>query len=238
MPSKKEILSLSQLPTLPFTIDSMAWNQTGDWRYLTPQVADKIAPCSQGCPLGISIPVYFNAIKQGDWVKGALVLYDANPLPAFTGRLCYHPCQTECVRRKVDHAVSIRQIELFLSEQGGEVVVPRQARNGKRVLVIGSGPLGLACAYFLGRQGCQVSIKEPSAQGGGIFRDILAKKIDPPVIDAEIDKLIRLADADLELNTSIDVGAMEDLLTSFQLIILDPTGPCRRPAPSRTGGGD
>jgi Pyruvate/2-oxoacid:ferredoxin oxidoreductase delta subunit len=236
MPSKKMILSLSQLPTSPFTIDSMAWNQTGDWRYLTPLVADKMAPCSQGCPMGISIPVCLNAVKQGDLPKSLSILYDANPLPAFTGRLCYHPCQTACVRRKIDSAVSIRRMERFLSEQSSEVVIQKQAQNGKRVLVVGSGPLGLSCAYFLGRWGCHVTVQEPSAQSGGAFRDILTKKIDSQIVDAEIEKLTQLADVDIELNVSIDVDTIEDRLASFDLIVLDPTGLAGDlPCPGRSG---
>jgi len=224
MASKKKVLSLSQLPTSPFTIDSMAWNQTGDWRYLTPLVADKMAPCSQGCPMGISIPVCLNAVKQGDLLKSLSILYNANPLPAFTGRLCYHPCQTVCVRRKLDRAVSIRGMERFLSEQNCEAVVQKQAQNGKRVLVIGSGPLGLSCAYFLGRWGCQVTVQEPSAQNGGAFRNILTQKIDSQIIDTEVDKLTQLVDFDIELCVSIDIDTIEDRLATFDLIILDPTG--------------
>ena len=65
MDSEKKVKSLSDLPIMPSTIGTMAWNQTGDWRYLTPVVADKLAPCTQNCPAGVPITGYLNALRNG-----------------------------------------------------------------------------------------------------------------------------------------------------------------------------
>jgi Pyruvate/2-oxoacid:ferredoxin oxidoreductase delta subunit len=224
MQPKKTIESLSELPTMPSTIGTMAWNQTGDWRYLTPVVKNKQAPCSQNCPLGISIPGYLNAVKNGNLETGLALLLSHNPLPGLTGRLCYHPCQAKCVRRKIDRAISVQKIERFLADLGTEVKIEKSEKTDKRVVVIGSGPLGLSCAFYLGCRGCQVVVLDPCKQAGGALANISPEKIEPQVLANEINRLIRLADIKLETGAVIDLDAPGELLSKADLIILDPTG--------------
>ena len=209
---------------MPSTIGTMAWNQTGDWRYLTPLVANKLAPCSQNCPVGIPIPSYLNAIKNGYIQNGFTLLLSHNPLPGLTGRLCYHPCQTKCVRKKIDGAISIQQIERFLADLGTEVKIEKSEKTDKRVVVIGSGPLGLSCAFYLGCRGCQVVVLDPCNQAGGALANISPEKIEPQVLANEINRLIRLADIKLETGAVIDFDTPGELLSKADLIILDPTG--------------
>jgi len=224
MQLKKSIESLSDLPTMPSTIDTMAWNQTGDWRYLTPLVANKLAPCSQNCPAGIPIPGYLSAVRNGDVQSGLTLLLAHNPLPGLTGRLCYHPCQTKCVRRKIDRAISVRKIERFLADLGTDVKIEKSEKIDKQVVVIGSGPLGLSCAFYLGCRGCRVVVLDPCDQAGGALVNLLPKKIDPRVMAYEINRLIRLADIKLETGAVIDFDTPGELLSKTDLIILDPTG--------------
>ena len=224
MQPKKIIQSLSELPTMPSTIGTMAWNQTGDWRYLTPLITNKLAPCSQNCPAGIPIPSYLNALKNGDIQSGLTLLLSHNPLPGLTGRLCYHPCQTKCVRKKIDRAISVQKIERFLADLGTEVKIEKSEKTDKRVVVIGSGPLGLSCAFYLGCRGCQVVVLDPCNQAGGALVDLSPEKIEPQVLANEINRLIRLADIKLETGAVIDFDAPGELLSKADLIILDPTG--------------
>jgi Pyruvate/2-oxoacid:ferredoxin oxidoreductase delta subunit len=224
MQPKKTIESLSELPTMPSTIGTMAWNQTGDWRYLTPLVANKLAPCSQNCPVGIPIPSYLNAIKNGYIQNGFTLLLSHNPLPGLTGRLCYHPCQAKCVRRKIDRAIPVQKIERFLADLGTEVKIEKSEKTDKRVVVIGSGPLGLSCAFYLGCRGCQVVVLDPCNQAGGALANISPEKIEPQVLANEINRLIRLADIKLETGAVIDFDAPGELLSKANFIILDPTG--------------
>jgi Pyruvate/2-oxoacid:ferredoxin oxidoreductase delta subunit len=224
MQLKKPIESLSELPTMPSTIDTMAWNQTGDWRYLTPLVANKLAPCSQNCPAGIPISDYLSAIRKGDIQGGLMLLLGSNPLPGLTGRLCYHPCQTKCVRRKIDRAISVQKIERFLADLGTDVKTEKSEKIDKLVVVIGSGPLGLSCAFYLGCRGCQVVVLDPCSQAGGALVNLLPKKIEPEVLANEINRLIRLADIKLETGAVIDFDTHGELLSKADLIILDPTG--------------
>ncbi len=224
MQLKKQIENLSELPTMPSTIDTMAWNQTGDWRYLTPLVANKLAPCSQSCPAGIPIPDYLSAVRKGDIRSGLMLLLGRNPLPGLTGRLCYHPCQTKCVRKKIDRAISVQKIERFLADLGTEAKAERSEKIDKQVVVIGSGPIGLSCAFYLGCRGCQVVILDSRSQAGGALVNLLPKKIEPEVLANEISRLIRLADIKLETGAVIDFDTPGGLLSKTDLIILDPTG--------------
>jgi Pyruvate/2-oxoacid:ferredoxin oxidoreductase delta subunit len=222
--SKKTIERLSELPITPSTIDTMAWNRTGEWRYLTPVVANKLAPCSQNCPAAIPIPDYLRSLKEGDVPGALLLLLGHNPLPGLTGRLCYHPCQGRCVRRAIDRAVPVQKIERFLADLGADAKTEARERIDKRLVIIGSGPLGLSCAYYLGCRGCRVVVLDPCDQAGGGLVRLSPGKIEPEVLAHEIGRLVRLADVKLETGAAIDFGASGGLLSKADLIILDPTG--------------
>jgi Pyruvate/2-oxoacid:ferredoxin oxidoreductase delta subunit len=224
MQPKKIIQRLSDLPTMPSTIGTMVWNETGDWRYLTPLIRNKLAPCSQVCPAGIPIPSYLSALKKGDVQRALTLLLSHNPLPGLTGRLCYHPCQAKCVRRKMDRAVSVQEIERFLADVGTEAEIEKSETSDKRVVVIGSGPLGLSCAFHLGCRGCRVVVLDPSNQAGGALLEVPSEKIEPQVLANEINRLIFLADIRLETSAVIDFEARGEALSKADLIILDPTG--------------
>jgi Pyruvate/2-oxoacid:ferredoxin oxidoreductase delta subunit len=224
MHNKITIKSLSELPTMPATIGFMLWNQTGDWRYLTPIVKNKQAPCSQNCPLGISIPDYLSAVENGNLETGLALLLAHNPLPGLTGRLCYHPCQGKCVRKKIDRAISIQQLERFIADYGAEAKIKINVKTDKRVVVIGSGPLGLSCAFYLGCQGCQVVVLDPCNQAGGALVNISPGKIESKVLAREINRLIRLADIKLETGYVINLDDPDEVVSKADLIILDSTG--------------
>jgi len=224
MQPKKIIQNLSELPTMPSTIGTMAWNETGDWRYLTPLIRNKLAPCSQNCPAGIPIPSYLNAIKNGSVEEGLALLLAHNPLPGLTGRLCYHPCQTKCVRKKIDQTVSVQKIERFLGDIGTEVKIEKSKTADKLVVVIGSGPLGLSCAFHLSFLRCRVVILDPNNRAGGALLDLPSEKIEPQVLANEINRLTLLADIKLETDAIIDFDSLGEPLTKAHLFILDPTG--------------
>ncbi len=224
MQTRTVIKTLSELPTAPTTIGTMVWNQTGDWRYLTPLVADKLAPCAQHCPAGIPIPRHLGAVTRGDIEGGLALLLAYNPLPGLTGRLCYHPCQTKCVRRRIDRTISIQEMERFLGDLATDVTIEKSERTDQRVTIIGSGPLGLSCAFYLGCQGYRVAVLEPSDQAGGALVGLSPGKIEPTVLSHEINRLIRLADIRLETGANIGVAKPGEPPAQADLVILDPTG--------------
>lgn len=224
MQTKIIIQSLSELPTAPTTIGTMAWNQTGDWRYVTPLVADKMAPCSQNCPAGIPIPRHLGAMNRGDIEGGLAMLLAYNPLPGLTGRLCYHPCQAKCVRRKIDRTISIQRVERFLGDLDVDVTINKSEKTDKQVVIIGSGPLGLSCAFYLGCRGYRVVVLDPSNRAGGALGALSSEKIEPQVLSHEIDRLIRLADITLQTDALIDFTRLGERSSKADLVILDPTG--------------
>jgi Pyruvate/2-oxoacid:ferredoxin oxidoreductase delta subunit len=224
MQTKIIIKSLAELPTAPTTIGTMAWNQTGDWRYVTPLVANRLAPCSQNCPAGIPIPSHLGALARGD-IEGAFaLLLSHNPLPGLTGRLCYHPCQTKCVRGTIDRKISIQEVERFLGDSAnGAAMAEGDAKDG-RVAIIGSGPLGLSCAFYLGRQGFRVTVLDPSSRAGGALAALPPDKLEPQVLSREIDRLLGLANVRLEAGAAIDFANLGEATLKADLVILDPTG--------------
>jgi Pyruvate/2-oxoacid:ferredoxin oxidoreductase delta subunit len=224
MQTKTTIESLSELPTMPSTIGTMAWNQTGDWRYLTPLVENKLPPCSQKCPLAIPIPVYLKSLKNGDIQSGLNLLLVHNPLPGLTGRLCYHPCQTKCARRGIDRTISVQKIERFLADLATDVGIEKREKTDIQVVVIGSGPLGLSCAFYLGCWGCRVVVLDPRNKAGGALDDLSSGKVGPEVLANDISRLIRMADIKLETNAVINFEMPCERLSNSNIVILDPTG--------------
>ena len=223
MQSKKTIQCLADLPVMPTTLDTMAWNKTGAWRFLTPVARNKIPPCRQGCPAGTPVPDFINALKQNG-ENGALeIILAHNPLPGLTGRLCYHPCQTKCVRRDLDEGVSIQRIERYLADCGD--FQPPAADPGKAgcVTVVGAGPLGLSCAYFLGLQGVTVKVTDAGTRAGGALLDIAPEKLDPGVLEKEIDRLVAAGRLELSLGTETPAAALAEMADQSDMVILDPT---------------
>jgi ferredoxin len=223
MEPKKIIQSLTELPTMPYTIGTMEWNQTGDWRYLTPVAENKPAPCLRNCPAGIPIPDYLNAINQGDLPMALSLLLSHNPFPGLTGRLCYHPCQTQCTRKKIDRTISIQEIERLMSELGREIKIKENKKSDRLVTIIGSGPLGLSCAFFLGRQGVRVKVLEVNRRAGGALLGLSEKKLETQILEDEISRLARLADIEIQINAVFDFTGGR-LPFHSDLVILDPTG--------------
>jgi formate dehydrogenase (NADP+) beta subunit len=133
--------------------------KTGTWRFNRPFFAPSIAPCQDACPAGVDIRKFIGLIRDGQ-IAAALESYlEENPFPSICGRVCSHPCESACNRGSYDVPVSINGLENYI----GDNLLPKTIlaeNNGKRVGIIGSGPAGLACAYFLSRLGYGITIFE------------------------------------------------------------------------------
>ncbi len=139
-----------------------------------------------------------------------------NPFPAIMGRVCYRPCETACNRAQLDSAVGINSVERYLGDQAiaqgwpvyadkAPVTPSAKTRQptGKRVLVVGAGPSGLAAAYHLTRLGHAVTIKDAGSRPGGMMRYGIPKyRLPRDIMDAEIDRILELG-VRLELNTTV-----------------------------------
>jgi 2-oxoacid:acceptor oxidoreductase gamma subunit (pyruvate/2-ketoisovalerate family) len=219
---QQKIQDLEALPTVPETQGSMSWNQTGSWRYLTPVATNKLPPCRSKCPANMPIPEILAELSSNRISEALRLILSVNPLPGLTGRLCYHPCQTDCLRRKVDQPVQIRQMEHFIAAQAHDVTLEPPADKSERVAVLGAGPLGLACGYFLGRRGYRVRVLAKESQPGGGLLNLSPKKLDPQILKTDIERLVGLSNIELQLDASVDYHLLSELESGFDLAIVDP----------------
>jgi NADH-quinone oxidoreductase subunit F len=134
-----------------------------------------ISPCQHTCPAGINIPRYVDAIAQGEYQKAIETIRERNPFAAVCGRICHHPCENRCRRGELDDPVAIRSLKRFAAdwyvEHGTEIapVVPFPITKPQKVAVVGAGPTGLSCAYFLAQAGYKVRVFEALPVGGGML---------------------------------------------------------------------
>jgi NADPH-dependent glutamate synthase beta subunit-like oxidoreductase len=153
-------------------IDLVAQHGTGPVRERRPVYVDLLPPCNRACPAGENIQSWLAHARAGRDHEAWLTLVRDNPLPAVHGRVCYHPCETDCNRLQVDSAVSIHAVERFLGDRAireGWSLPIETPPSGKRVLVVGGGPSGLSAAYHLARLGHAVEIHEAGPLPGGMM---------------------------------------------------------------------
>ncbi|MEE9190732.1 MAG: putative selenate reductase subunit YgfK [Candidatus Neomarinimicrobiota bacterium] len=127
------------------------------------------APCIGSCAIQQNIPEYMHQITEGN-IDGAYeVILKTNPIPGITGHVCDHLCQQKCTRNNYDETLKIREIKRFASEHhSGKVKLSPKTSNGSKVAVIGGGPAGISCAYFLALEGFVVDIFEAKEMLGGM----------------------------------------------------------------------
>jgi NADPH-dependent glutamate synthase beta subunit-like oxidoreductase len=190
-------------------------DKTGTWRTERPVYVHRPVPCGHACPAGEDVQGWLYHAEEGDYETAWRVIMERNPLPAVMGRVCYHRCETACNRGQLDEAVGINAVERFLGDEAirrGWSIAPPAVESGKRVLVVGAGPSGLAAAYHLRRAGHDVEIHDGSSGAGGMMRyGIPAYRLPRDVLDAEIERILQLG-VRLRLDSRVDdlEAAMHD----------------------------
>ncbi len=125
-------------------------------------------PCRSACPAGVNAQGYIALIRAGKYKEALELERSANPFASVCGRVCTHPCEKECARKDVDAPISIASLKRFIADYGDYPLTQRKP-TGERVAVVGSGPAGLACAYFLARKNYQVTVYEAEDVIGGLL---------------------------------------------------------------------
>jgi glutamate synthase (NADPH) small chain len=130
--------------------------------------------CHRGCPVNNQIPDWNDLVYRGDWQEAARNLHSTNNFPEITGRICPAPCEASCTLNIEDVPVTIKSIECAIADrsfdEGWVVPEPPAKKTGKRVVIVGSGPAGLAAAQQLARAGHDVHVHEKNAMPGGLLR--------------------------------------------------------------------
>jgi len=172
------------------------------------QFDDRIAPCQQTCPAEIDIPKYIAQIREGDYKGAVNTIRERNPLLLSCGRVCPHPCENYCRRGIEDEAVSINQLKRFVADyemnSGRRLPISCAPSTGKKVAVVGGGPAGLSCAYFLRRLGHSVTIFDSNPKLGGMIRyGIPEYRLPKEVLAWEIQGILDLG---VECRTNVTLG--------------------------------
>jgi NADPH-dependent glutamate synthase beta subunit-like oxidoreductase len=195
-PDLQNLYTYHELPIGATAIGLPPGRITGLWRYAKPVFHAKVPPCQIACPAGNWIQKFIadaGAQKLDDAWK-ALTL--ENPLPGICGRVCYHPCELSCNRIELDGATSIHAVERYLADhffqQPLAPLLIREKQN-KKVAIVGSGPAGLACAYFLVLLGYTSVIFEANDQLGGMpLMGIPRYRLPKKILDKEIEDILAL----------------------------------------------
>ena len=179
------------------------------------------APCKTACPAHIGIQGYLQLAKEGRYEDALALIKKDNPLPAVCGHVCNRRCEDACTRGTIDEAVAIDEVKRFIAERDlnaetryiPEKTIP-SLKGGfeEKIAIIGAGPAGLSCAYFLALTGYKPTIFEKNAEPGGMLRyGIPSYKLEKDLLAAEIDVIRQLG---VEIRCGVEVGkdvTIEDL---------------------------
>ena len=179
------------------------------------------APCKTACPAHIGIQGYLQLAKEGRYEDALALIKKDNPLPAVCGHVCNRRCEDACTRGTIDEAVAIDEVKRFIAERDLNAetrFIPKKTipslKGGfkEKIAVIGAGPAGLSCAYFLALTGYKPTIFEKNAEPGGMLRyGIPSYKLEKDLLAAEIDVIRQLG---VEIRCGVEVGkdvTIEDL---------------------------
>ena len=176
-----------------------------------------ISACQHACPAGIDVPNYVAAVAEGDYAKSVAIIRERNPFPAVCGRICIHPCEYKCRRGELDEPVAIRALKRVASDWYFSNIGPERepfaVTQKKKVAIVGAGPAGLTCAYYLAEMGYPTTVFEAQSVAGGMLGIAVPEfRLPRQVIEEEI-KFIENCGVEIRYNSPIDAKhTFNDLL--------------------------
>lgn len=161
------------------------------------------APCQHTCPLSQDAPSYIAYIAKGEFDKAAEVILRNNPFPSILGRVCHHPCAVRCRSGEGGESIAIRALKRFAAENAKYPPLQIPQKDGNKVAIIGSGPGGMAAAYYLAQKEYDVTIFEALPFAGGMMKTGIPEyRLPREILDAEIDRVKSLG-VTIKTNTTI-----------------------------------
>jgi formate dehydrogenase major subunit len=187
--------------------------------------ADCVAPCVMKCPANIDIQAYLRQAGNGNFETALRIIKEKNPFPLVCGRVCPHPCESECRRQLVDSPVAINYVKRFLADwditQEQPYLPSKKQSSGKKIAIVGAGPSGLTCAYYSALNGHDVTVFERHSYAGGMMRyGIPEYRLPKVTLDKEIDLIRKLG---VKIMTKKTLGThilLEDLHKDFDAVYL------------------
>ena len=177
------------------------------------------APCVSTCPVSQDIPRYMYHTAMGNYEKAMDVILETNPFPNVQGMVCDHACQFKCTRLNYDNPLLIREIKRFIAQKQDRAGPRKPApSNGLKVAVIGAGPSGLACAYFLALDGFAVDIYETKDITGGMAADAIPSfRLDDDSLNKDIEGIVALG-VQIHYGSRIELSRFESLRNTYDYV--------------------
>ncbi|MBT7299069.1 MAG: NADH-quinone oxidoreductase subunit NuoF [Victivallales bacterium] len=165
------------------------------------------APCTNACPASVNVPAYMSLVADGQFEEALRIHMLANPFPSVCGRVCPQWCIKKCRRADLEGPLAVRLVKRFMGDQRQDytdLYPAKDAPNGKKVAIIGSGPAGLTAAYYLALRGYEPTVFERQSEAGGMLRYAIPDyRLPRSYVDKEIDGLVKLG---VEIRTGVEIG--------------------------------
>ncbi len=184
-----------------------------DYRSTRSDITDSgTSPCKTACPAHIAVQGYLKLASQGRYREALELIKKENPFPAVCGRICHKPCEQACLRASVDESVAIDEVKRFIAdhelEEDNRYIPQMLNQTGKpyseKIAIIGAGPAGLSCAFFLAQKGYPVTVFEKEEKPGGMLvLGIPSFRLEKDVLNAEIDVLRAMG---VEFRCGVEIG--------------------------------
>ncbi|HIH87869.1 TPA: FAD-dependent oxidoreductase [Candidatus Bathyarchaeota archaeon] len=177
--------------------------------------------CREECPANVNAPKYIRQIAEGNPKAGYSTVIEQAPLPAILGRVCFAPCQEGCRQEKNENPIQIRLLKRFTADSCGRLKrdVSRAKLTGKKIAVIGGGPSGVSCAFYLGMMGHDVTVFEKNDRcGGAMLWGIPKYRLPKTIMEEEI--IARFEEAGVEFEKGKEIKSLKPILNKYDAVYI------------------